>query len=100
VKPIIIHTEAIREFDSAIAYYEDQKIGLGLDLLSQVEEALGKIQQNPNLGTQHTIAGVLRYVIQGFPYLIFYVELEEFIWVIAIAHGKRRPNYWKKRQLE
>lgn len=100
MKPIIIHTEAIREFDSAIAYYEDQKIGLGLDLLSQVEETLGKIQQNPNLGTQHTIAGVRRYVIQGFPYLIFYVELEEFIWVIAIAHGKRRPNYWKKRQIE
>ena len=100
MKPIIIHTEAIREFDSGIAYYEDQKIGLGLDLLSQVEKALEKIQQNPNLGTQHTITGVRRYVIQGFPYLIFYVELEEFIWVIAIAHGKRRPNYWKKRQLE
>jgi toxin ParE1/3/4 len=96
-----------QEFDSAIAYYEDQKIGLGLDLLSQVEEALEKIQQNPNLGTQHTILGVRRYVIQGFPYLIFSGELEEFIWVIAIAslaagiaHGKRRPNYWKKRQIE
>jgi toxin ParE1/3/4 len=100
VKPIIIHTEAIKEFDSGIAYYEDQKIGLGLDLLSEVEEVLGKIQKNPNLGAQHTIAEVRRYVIQRFPYLIFYVELEEFIWVIAIAHGKRRPNYWKNRQIE
>jgi toxin ParE1/3/4 len=100
VKRVIIHTEAIREFDSAIAYYEAQKVGLGLDLLSEVEQTLGNIQQNPNLGTQHTIAGVRRYVLQRFPYLVFYVEFEEFIWIMAIAHGKRKPDYWKKRELE
>lgn len=100
MKPVIIHTEAIREFDNAIAYYEAQKVGLGLDLLSEVEQVLGNIQQNPNLGTQHTIAQVRRYVLQRFPYLVFYVEFEEFIWIIAIAHGRRKPDYWKKRELE
>jgi toxin ParE1/3/4 len=35
-----------------------------------------------------------------FPYLIFYTELEEVIWVIAIGHGKRKPNYWKERNIE
>ena len=33
-------------------------------------------------------------------YLIFYTELEEVIWVIAIAHSKRKPNYWKQRNIE
>ncbi len=50
MKPVIIHSEAREELDSAIAYYEEQKAGLGLDFLSEVEEALSKIQQNPNLG--------------------------------------------------
>jgi toxin ParE1/3/4 len=44
VKFIIIHTETRKELDAAIAYYEEQKVGLGLDFLSEVEEVLGKIQ--------------------------------------------------------
>jgi toxin ParE1/3/4 len=59
VKPVIIDSEAIEELDGAVAYYEDQKVGLGLDFL-----------------------------------------VEECIWVVAIAHGKRRPDYWRRRQIE
>ena len=100
MKPVIIHSEARRELDNAIQYYEKQKIGLGLDLLSEIEQALEKIKINPNLGTAHTIEGMRRYIIRCFPYIIFYVEFEAFIWVVAIAHGKRKPDYWKKRNLE
>lgn len=100
MKPIIIHDEAKEEFDKAIAYYERQKVGLGLSLLSEVEKALLNIQLNSNAGTLYKIEEVRRYIIQRFPYLIFYAEFETFIWVIAIAHGKRKPDYWKKRQLE
>ncbi|WP_017740088.1 hypothetical protein [Scytonema hofmannii] len=52
---------------------------MGLDLLSEVEKVIGKIQQNPNVGTPSKITGVRRYTIQHFPYLIFYTELEEVI---------------------
>lgn len=100
MKPVIIHSEAIKELDGAISYYEDQKVGLGLDFLAEVEQALGKIQQNPNLGAVYKVTELRRYIIQRFPFLIFYVELEEFIWVVAIAHGKRRPDYWRQRQIE
>lgn len=44
MKPVIIHSEARRELDNAIQYYEKQKIGLGLDLLSEIEQALEKIK--------------------------------------------------------
>lgn len=100
MKFIVIHTEARKELDATIAYYEAQKVGLGLDLLSEVEKVFLKIQQNPNLGIPHKIEGIRRYAIQRFPYLIFYTELEEVIWVIAIAHGRRKPNYWKQRNIE
>ncbi len=100
MKFVVIHTEARKELDAAIAYYEAQTVGLGLDLLSEVERILLKIQRNPNLGIPYKIEGIRRYAIQRFPYLIFYTELEEVIWVIAIAHNKRKPNYWKKRNIE
>lgn len=99
MKPVIIHSEARAELDSAIAYYEEQKIGLGLNFLSRVEQVLSKIQQNSNLGAPYK-SGLRRYVIQQFPFLIFYTEFEELIWVVAIAHGKRRPNYRKRRQMQ
>jgi toxin ParE1/3/4 len=100
VKPVIIHSEAIEELDGAVSYYEDQKVGLGLDFLAEVEQTLSKIQQNPNLGAVYKVTESRRYVIQRFPFLVFYAELEELIWVVAIAHGKRRPEYWRKRQIE
>ncbi len=75
MKPIVIHREAIEELDSAIAYYETQKVGLGLDLLTEVEQAISKIQQNSNLGTVYKISGLRRYVIQRFPFLIFMQKL-------------------------
>ncbi|NBD17101.1 MAG: type II toxin-antitoxin system RelE/ParE family toxin [Cyanobacteria bacterium] len=100
MKPVIIHSEAIEELDGAVAYYEDQKVGLGFNFLVEVEQALGKIQQNPNLGVVYKVTGLRRYVIQRFPFLIFYAELEEYIWVVAIVHGKRRPDYWRRRQIE
>jgi toxin ParE1/3/4 len=100
VKSVIIHSEAINELDAAISYYEEQKVDLGLDFLVEVEQALDKIQQNPNLGATYKVTGLRRYVIQRFPFLVFYAEFESFIWVVAITHGKRKPDYWKNRRLE
>ncbi|MGB3514891.1 MAG: type II toxin-antitoxin system RelE/ParE family toxin [Elainellaceae cyanobacterium] len=100
MKPLVLHSEAIAELDGAVAYYQDQRSGLGLDFLSNVEQAFGKIQQHPELGTPYTVRGLRRYVLQRFPFSIFYAELEACIWIVAIAHSKRKPNYWRKRQIE
>jgi toxin ParE1/3/4 len=46
VKSVIVHSEATEELDNAIKYYEKQKRGLGLDLLSEIEQSLEKIKIN------------------------------------------------------
>jgi hypothetical protein len=35
--------------------------------------------------------------VAGFPYSVAFVELENELRVIAIAHDKRKPGYWLKR---
>jgi toxin ParE1/3/4 len=100
VKPVIIHSKAREELDNSIFYYEKQKTGLGLDFLSEIEQALDTIQRNPSLGGIYKATGLRRYVVQRFPLIIFYAEFDEFIWVVAITHGKRRPNDWRERQVE
>jgi toxin ParE1/3/4 len=100
VKPIIIQSEARAELDEAMAYYERQCEGLGLALQGEVEQAVRKIQENPQLGAPYKTAGFRYAIVRRFPYVVYYLELEQAIWVMAIAHGKRRPDYWKRRKPE
>jgi toxin ParE1/3/4 len=100
VKPVIIHSQARAEVDEAIAFYEHQKAGLGLDLQTAIERAIGRIQQNPQLGAPYKATEFRHYVVRRFPYIIFYAELGEAIWIVAVAHGRRRPEYWRRRRME
>jgi toxin ParE1/3/4 len=100
VKPILFHRQARFELDRAVGYYERQKQGLGLDLHAEVEKAVAKIQQNPKLGSPYQVEEIRYFLVSRFPYVIYYADLPEYIWVVAIAHGSRKPGYWRKRKVE
>jgi toxin ParE1/3/4 len=100
VKPIVIHSEARAELDDAMAFYESRASGLGLDLLAKVEDAVAKIQQSPEAWPPHRHSGFRNYFTERFPFTVYYMELNDCIWLAAIAHGSRRPDYWKTRRFE
>ena len=99
MNPSIIHDEAQAEFDAGIAYYEDQETGLGLRFHLEVQKAIEIIQRHPGIGSPYKSTHLRRYVLGSFPYIIFYLELDAVLWIIAIAHSKRKPDYWKKREV-
>ena len=41
---------------------------------------------------------IRRSLMKRFPYVVYYGELEEAVWIIAIAHAKRQPDYWMTRK--
>jgi toxin ParE1/3/4 len=41
--------------------------------------------------------GLRRALLSRFPYGVVFVELEDHIRVVAIAHAKRKPGYWLHR---
>lgn len=100
MKPVLIHSKAQAELGEAVGYYESQKQALGLDFQSEVERAVARVQQAPQIGSPYKATELRRYLVRRFPYIIFYAELGEFIWVVAIAHTKRKPDYWLRRKLE
>jgi toxin ParE1/3/4 len=100
VKPSRIHDDARAEFDAAIGFYQEQQEGLGLDFHAEIQKAIEIIERHPQIGSPYKATPLRRYVTGHFPYLIFYLELEEVIWIVAIAHTKRRPDYWKQREIE
>ena len=99
MKPIVIHPQAQEEFEAGCAFYEDRRFGLGRELRIAVEEAVRQVQKYPGLGGWYKSSGFRHVIVRRFRYVIYYAELTDVIWVAAIAHGSRRPDYWRRRRL-
>ena len=100
MKPVVIHSAARAELDDAMGFYESRAHGLGLDLQAKVEDAVAEIRRRPEAWPPHKDSGFRKYFTERFPFIVFYMELPDCIWIAAIAHGSRRPDYWSRRRRE
>jgi toxin ParE1/3/4 len=96
VKLVTLHPDADAEITDAARYYESREPGLGSDLLGEVEQALDQILTNPE-ASQKIGRRVRRKTLWRFPYNLVYAVYLERIRIVAFAHQKRRPFYWRKR---
>lgn len=85
------------ELDDAFLWYEQQGVGLGYEFLDEFDQSIRLIASFPKLFEQMT-EGLRRCLINRFPYGIIYGIDSEKIVVIAVAHLKRKPNYWIGRK--
>lgn len=97
MKPVKFDHEAKAELDDAIGWYNDKQDGLGLDLQDEVETAVSRVQTDPGVGVNYRNTNFRFYRVKRFPYLVYYLDLTEAIWIAAIAHERRRPGYWRNR---
>jgi toxin ParE1/3/4 len=97
VKPVEVHVEALEEYDKGLAYYADIDDGLARRFQEAFVDARERMRATPKLYAEDDETGCRIAPIKGFPYALHYLELDEFIWVIAIAHYGRRPGYWLNR---
>lgn len=79
--------QATTELDRAVAWYESQKAGLGLNILKATEDAIGKIAGNP-FRYRTSKPPLRQFHLKKFPFTIIY-EVDECIWIAAIWHQKR-----------
>jgi toxin ParE1/3/4 len=98
VKPLSIHARAEDEVPEAITYYEAQREGLGRECRLDFVETLDRISEMPAILSPIDDQGTKKRRLRRFPYTVYYVELDEVIWIAAIAHQKRRPKYWSRRK--
>jgi plasmid stabilization system protein ParE len=88
--------EAREEFLAAVEYYNSASGGLGEEFISDVENAVSRIRSFPRHGSP-TAGGTRRVVLGRFPFDIVYLEDAEDVVVIAVAHQRRSPFYWRDR---
>jgi toxin ParE1/3/4 len=100
VKPAILHADAEAELREALDYYQRQRTGLDGEFRREFEAALQRVRENPQGFAAEDDAGVRYCPLRRFPYTLVYVELDDRIWVAAVAHQRRRPRYWARRRPE
>jgi hypothetical protein len=93
---IIFHPDAKDELFSTISYYNEQINGLGLEFLEEISRSINIINVNPKRWSILKLH-VRKYIVQRFPFSIFYICNRSTIYIVAIAHNKRKPYYWKNR---
>ena len=93
--------EAEAEYQEAGRWYEERRAGLGLEFFDAVDATLGQILLLPQAGAPVPRVPldipVRRVPVRRFPYHVIYLERADAIRILAIAHDRRRPGYWKGR---
>ena len=93
---IDVHLEAVAEAQAAVQWYRERSALAANAFLSELDLAIERIAENPGM-FPHYVRGTRRYILQRFPFYLVYRQVSGKIQIVAIAHGRRRPGYWKKR---
>jgi toxin ParE1/3/4 len=92
---------AASEAVEAAAWYEARRRGLGADFRSEFKLVLDRLREGILPGTPWPgrlgERGVKRVSMKRFPFFVVFVPTGEQVVLLALAHHRRKPNYWRDR---
>ena len=96
---VIFHPGASEDYAAAFAWYYSRGTALASDFEREIERGIRLISQNPLRWPSYDNER-RRLIVRKFPYSIIYELHVEDVVVLAVAHGKRKPDYWRDRARE
>jgi toxin ParE1/3/4 len=98
VKPVRLRRVAKRDLREALAYYRERDADLARRFLDEVYRALELLERFPSTGGP--VFGIedprIRQLpVNNFPYQVVFKRYEYRTAVLAIAHERREPGYWR-----
>jgi len=101
VSSVLYEPEALEELEEAAAWYELARPGLGHRFVSRVDETIDRIEEAPlsfPLVLRLDSGLVVRRArLDRFPYGVVFLPLASDLRILAVAHLRRRPGYWRER---
>ena len=95
---VAFHPEASDEYREAYVWYARHDRRAAERFEREVDSSVQRIAENPDRWPTYD-ARHRKVLLRRFPYVLVYREHEQRIWVVAVAHGHRRPGYWKRRRI-
>ena len=88
--------DALIEAEEAARWYAQRSPTAAAGFASELEAAAQAITETPNTWPAYD-HDTRRFLLRRYPYsLIYRVETARLV-IVAVAHGRRRPGYWKQR---
>lgn len=94
--PIDFLSGARSDFDESFEWYAERSTQPAVRFAAAVDAALGRVAANPAQFASPD--GVHRECpVKKLPFRIVYRLVDNRVLIVAIAHAKRRPGYWRNR---
>lgn len=94
---VVFSKYANLELEDAIHYYELEYSGLGTRFKEEVRMAALRIAEYPEAWSIER-GEIRKCLLHKFPYKLLYSIEEDHLFVIAVAHQHRKPDYWVERE--
>jgi plasmid stabilization system protein ParE len=91
-----LHPAAEAEAREAYVHYRDADPRVGARFLDALDEAIARIESSSERWPMY-LRGTHRILLRRFPFALVYRVGTDHVLVLAVAHQKRRPAYWRRR---
>jgi len=91
------HPAAEAEFLESIGYSESKVPGLGGALIEEFDLLISLICESPKAWQIELAPDIRQVPLHRFPLSIVYRENSDTVQILAVAHERRRPQYWRGR---
>ncbi len=96
MKPYAFHPAAEGEYIEAAKYYVAIAPNLGVRFYDEMEKLIFQIRRQPDQFFKFS-PPARRALSRKFPYSLVYLDEPDRVWIVAVMHAKRRPDYWRGR---
>ena len=98
MESVRFHRLAAEEYRSARDWYRQRDISVAGRFCAAVDSAVVRIIEDAD--SHPVLIDEIRWVrVRKFPYILVFVsDRSDSLLIIALAHAKRRPGYWKRRR--
>jgi plasmid stabilization system protein ParE len=95
MKRAVFEPGARADVSDAFAYYERQRPGLGFEFRDEIMLSLQGIREHPQAYPEIE-DGVRWALLARFPFKLFYLVDEDVVRVLAVLHGARHWEGWRR----
>lgn len=94
----IVHwaAPAEAEFLEAVEWHAEHRPGLEEAFAAEVNHTVARAAENAELGTPY-VYRTHQLLLSRFRYSVVYMIRPDEVWIVAVAHQRRRPGYWRRR---
>jgi plasmid stabilization system protein ParE len=95
-RSVRFHPAALEDAEEAAAWYEERSNRAAVRFLDELDRVINQVSVSADRFPVFDV-DLRRAIFRRFPfYLVFRADDGDVI-VLAIAHGKRRPRFWRNR---